>query len=104
MSKENVINFLRDCSRNNALLKKFNQKNLPEILLHAKSKGYNFTSEELTAVIGGMEIQIITERMGEEIDAYSSLWPKMWGKYRLQYVVEKLFDTFSESEIKQFLG
>ena len=104
MPKENVINFLRACTNDTALLEKFERKNLPEVLLHAKSMGYRFTSEELSAVIGDMETKIITENMGEEINAYSSLWPKMWGKYRLQYVVEELFNTFSESELEQFLS
>lgn len=104
MSKENVINFLRACTNDTALLEKFERKNLPEVLLHAKSMGYRFTSEELSAVIGSMETQIITDKMGEEINAYSSLWPKMWGKSRLQYVVEELFNTFSEAELKQFIG
>lgn len=104
MPKENVINFLRACTNDTALLEKFERKNLPEVLLHAKSMGYCFTSEELSAVIGGMETKIIAENMGEEINAYSSLWPKMWGKYRLQYVVEELFNTFSKSELEQFLS
>ena len=104
MSKENVINFLRACTNDTALLEKFERKNLPEVLLHANSMGYRFTSEELSAVIGGMETQIITEKMGEEINAYSSLWPKMWGRSRLQYVVEELFKTFSEAELKQFIS
>jgi molybdopterin-guanine dinucleotide biosynthesis protein len=104
MSKQNAIAFLRDCSRDGALLEKFQHKNLPEVIFHAKSIGYGFESEHLTAVIDDMETQIITQRMGEEINAYSSLWPKMWGKYRLQYVVEELFNTFAESELGQFLA
>ena len=103
MSKENVINLFKACGKNPNLLEKFNQKNLPEVLLHAKSLGYNFTSDELTALLGSMETYIITNRMGEEINAYSSLWPKMWGKYRFQYVLEELINTFSEQEIEQFL-
>jgi hypothetical protein len=102
MSKQNAIAFLKNCSQDRTLLEKFNHKNLPEVIFHAKSMGYRFNSEELTAVIGGMETQIITQ-MGEEINAYSSLWPKMWGKYRLQYVVEELFNTFSESELKHLV-
>lgn len=104
MSKKNVIDFFRDCNNNPSLLEKFNQKNLPELLLHAKSIGYFFSSEELATVVGNMETQIITRRMGEEINAYSSLWPEMYGKYRLQYAVKELFNTFSESEIKQFIS
>jgi molybdopterin-guanine dinucleotide biosynthesis protein len=104
MSKENVINFFRDCSNDSALLEKFEQKNLPEILLHTKSLGYSFSSEEIATVIGDMEAQVITQKMGEEIDAYSSLWRKMWGKSRLQYVVKELLLHFSEAELKQLIS
>ncbi len=103
MSKENVINFFGACSNDTALLDKFERKNLPEVLLHAKSIGYSFSSEELATVIGGMEAQIITQKMGEEINAYSSLWPRMWGKSRLQYIVRDLLPNFSDAELKQFL-
>jgi hypothetical protein len=103
MSKKNVIEFLTDCAENTTLLEKFEHKNLPEVILHAKSLNYKFSSEELAEVIGAMENQIITQEMGEKIDANSSLWRKMWGKSRLQYVVKELVSTFSSAEIKQFI-
>ena len=104
MSKENVINFLHLCSENAEIVEKFYQKNLPEIILHAKSIGYSFSSEELAEIIGAMEAYIIMNRMGEEINANSSLWPKMWGKYRFQYILEELFNSFTEQELKQFVN
>ena len=104
MSKENVINFFKVCTDDTILLEKFEQKNLPEILLHAKSLGYSFSSKELATIIGGMEVHIITQKMGEEINAYSSLWPRMWGKSRLEYIVQELLPNFSEAELKQFFN
>ncbi|NHC34273.1 Nif11 family protein [Scytonema millei] len=104
MSKESVIDFFRVCHHDTTLFAKFESKNLSEVIFHAKSLGYSFNGEELAEVIGGMEAQIITERMGEAIDANSSLWRRMWGKSRLQYVIEELFQTFSEAELKQFLN
>ncbi|MBD2305273.1 Nif11 family protein [Chroococcidiopsis sp. FACHB-1243] len=103
MSKASVVDFFRACHSDMKLLEKFEQKNLPEVIFHTKSLGYSFSGEELAAVIGSMEAQIITE-MGEAIDANSSLWRRMWGKSRLQYVIEELFQTFSEAELKQFLN
>lgn len=104
MSKASVVDFLRACHSDTKLLEKFEPKNLPEVIFHAKSLGYSFSGEELAEVIGSMEAQIITEKMGEAIDANSSLWRRMWGKSRLQYVIEELFQTFSEAELKQFLN
>jgi hypothetical protein len=104
MSQENVIKFLRACSKDSALLEQFNHRNLPELLLHAKSMGYDFTIDELPAVVGAMEIHIIQNVMGEEVNANSSLWPRMWGKYRFQYVVEDIFNTLSEQELNQLIS
>lgn len=104
MSKENVISLLNSCKKDANIFDKFNQKNLPEIILHAKNMGYSFTSEELAEIIGAMEAYIIMNRMGEEINANSSLWPKMWGKSRLEYIITELFNSFSESELKMFLS
>ena len=104
MSKASVVDFFRACHSDTYLLEKFEQKNLPEVIFHAKSLGYSFSGEELAEVIGSMEAQLIIERMGEAIDANSSLWRRMWGKSRLQYVIEELFQTFSEAELKQFLN
>lgn len=74
-----------------------------ELILHARSAGYDFTLEEVAGVVGAMEVHIIMERAGEEINASSSLWLKMWGKRRLQYVVDELYRTFSQEERQQFL-
>ena len=64
--------------------------------------GFRFTAGELTGVIGAMEVFTIMQKMGEEINAYSSLWPKMWGKPRLQYVVDELYTALSRQELAQF--
>jgi hypothetical protein len=104
MSIKNLIGFLTICQTDAGILEKFKRKNLPEILLHAKNIGYSFTSDELSNIVGNMENYIITKRMGEEINASSSLWPKMWGKYHLQYVVEDLFNTIDLQELNLLLS
>ncbi len=104
MSITNVIDFLTICQTDASILEKFKKKNLPEILLHSKSIGYSFTSDELSNVVGTMENYIITKRMGEEINAVSSLWPKMWGKYHLQYVIEDLLNNIDLQELNVLLS
>ena len=104
MSKQQVLNFFQACAEDSTLLQRFNSRSLPELLLHVRTMGYDFTQEDLTDVIGAMEVNLVMERMGEEINAYSSLWPKMWGKPRLQYVVDDLYRSFSKDELQQFSG
>lgn len=99
MSKKNVIQFFNICANNERVLQKFNRKSLPELLFHARSMGFNFSQEELQGVIGPMEVQVIMGHDGEEINANSSLWPRMWGKPRFQYVIDDLYRTLSEDEL-----
>ncbi len=102
MPKQNVLSFFQACADDHSLLQKFNPKSLPELMLHARSMGFDFTQDDLTSVIGAMEVYIIMERMGEEIDASSSLWPRMWGKPRFQYVIDELYRSFSQDELARF--
>ncbi len=103
MSHQNVAKFFTACVNDMTLLEKFESKSLPELVLHAHRLGYRFTSKQLSAVIGGMETKIIVDKMGEEISASSSLWPRMWGKSRLRYAIAELFTSFSDAELEQLL-
>ncbi|RKH41375.1 Nif11-like leader peptide family natural product precursor [Corallococcus sicarius] len=102
MSRQGVLKFFQACVEDEGLLRRFNPKSLPELLLHARSSGFEFTRDELANVIGVMEAHTITERLHEEVNASSSLWPRMWGKPRLQYVIDELYLPFSEAERARF--
>jgi hypothetical protein len=104
MSCKSVFDFLRACANDTNLLEQFELRSLAELLLHANTLGYRFSSRELSAVIGSMETKIIVEKMGEEIAASSSLWRRMWGKSRLKYAVEELFKSFSPLELEQLVS
>ena len=104
MSKTNVLAFFKDCTDNPDLIERFNDMSLLELVLHAKSTGYMFSSDDLTSLVGAMEVHMIMQKMGEEIDAYSSLWPMMWGKPRLQYVVDDLYNALSAEELTQLIA
>lgn len=104
MSYQNVINFFQACASDITLLEKFESRSLPELILHARSLGYHFTSQELSVIIGNMETQIIVHKRGEQIAASSTLWRQMWGKSRLKYVTEELFKGFSLSELEQLVS
>ncbi|ACK73066.1 hypothetical protein PCC7424_4706 [Gloeothece citriformis PCC 7424] len=101
MSQKSVIDFYKTCSQNPHLIENLKQKNFPELILMTRMMGYDFTGEELAATVGAMEVYTITQKMGEAIDAYSSLWPKMWGKSRLEYIINELFNNLSNEELLQ---
>ena len=102
MSKQNVIDFLRAVSLDSGLQEKFSVKNLAELLFHAKNLGYEFTREDLASVVGGMEETIILKKMKEKtVGSSSNLWPRMWGKYHFQYVIEDVLSYFSDQELEE---
>ena len=98
MSKIEVLDFFDFCASKLEIISRLNDRNLPELIFHAKVMGFNFSTEELTSVVGIMEWHIITKLMGEELNAYSSLWPRMWGKPRLQYVIDELYSRLSKDK------
>lgn len=104
MSKQSVLDFFQACANDEAMLQRYSAKSLPELLLHARNGGYDINQSDLTDVIGAMEVDVIMVRRGEEIDANSSLWPQMWGKPRLHYVIDDLYRTYSTDELQQFLA
>ncbi|MDJ0693713.1 Nif11-like leader peptide family natural product precursor [Mastigocoleus sp. MO_188.B34] len=104
MSKQNVIDFFRAISVNSKLQEKFNARNLAELIFHANNLGYEFTREDLASVIGRIEETVILKKIKEKtIGSRSKLWPKMWGKYHFQYVIEVLMSYFSEEELKELI-
>ena len=103
MSQENVAAFLNLLLNDSELREKFKTRNLAELLFHAENIGQKFTFEQLSQVIAAMETKIIAEKLGEDFGPYSSLWIKMWGKYRLEYVIDNLVIRLSEEELEQLI-
>ncbi len=102
--KQDVVRFFEACAGDAALLERFDERNLAELLFHARVLGFSFTREELAAVVGGMEWHVITEQLGEEMTGNSSLWPRMWGVRHLRYVIEQLFVGFPREQLERLVG
>ncbi|MFO0957560.1 MAG: EthD domain-containing protein [Isosphaeraceae bacterium] len=101
MARIDVVRFLLDCASDDGMLRSFDGRNLPELLFHAKARGYPFAAADLSAVAGGLEAYVITRRMGEAIGPSSGLWRRMWGKSHLQYVVDELIRPLSKGEVER---
>jgi hypothetical protein len=102
MSKQQVLDFFAACAADEAMLERYSTKQLPSLLLHVRLAGYDISQKDLTDVIGAMEVDVIMQRMGEQIDGNSSLWRQMWGRPRLRYVIDGLYRTYGEDELAQF--
>ena len=98
--KEAVIAFLEKCSKDPIFLSEFEFKNCLELILHLKTVGYYTTENDWRLVIGPMEYFIVTEKDKEEFGPNSKLWPRMYGKTFLRYIVE-IFTSLNQHEIKK---
>lgn len=104
MAKQDVLRFFEMLSKNQEEQQRLYSRNLPELLFQAKVMGYEFDAQELTAVVGSMEWVIITEHDKEQLDAYSSLWKRMWGKMRLEYILNELYSKLTNEELENIIS
>src|SRR2546423_11533483 len=86
MSVEDVLDFLKRAREDTAMLARYNQRNLSELLFHAKNEGFDFTAENLADVAGKLEASVILEKDHDPFDETSRLWREMWGRISPAYL------------------
>lgn len=91
MSAAELGRFFDACAQSDAMLARYEQMPLPDLIFAARCWGYDIRGEDFGQLIGGMEVWRIVEADGEEIGAESRLWRQMWGRSRLAYVVQELW-------------
>jgi hypothetical protein len=104
MAKQEVLRFFEMLLNNQQEKERLYSRNLPELLFQAEVMGYQFDAQELTSVVGGMEWVIITEHDKEQLDAYSSLWKRMWGLMRLEYIHDELYSKLTNEELDNIIS
>lgn len=100
MAQEDVVNFLSAIRHNPAMLARYNSRNLSQLLVHAKNDGFDFTAHELAQVAGRLEASVILEKNKEAFDGSSRLWPHMWGRYHLEYIIRDVLNRHTEEEVR----
>ena len=98
--KEAVIAFLEKCNKDPIFLAEFEFKNCLELILHLKTIGYYTTENDWRLVIGPIEYFIVTEKDKDEFGPNSKLWPRMYGKTFLRYIVE-IYSSLNQHEINK---
>jgi hypothetical protein len=89
-ARAETARFLECCLSDPDLMARYEGKPLPDLVLQARCDGYAFGPSDLSRIIGDMEVWAIVTVAAEQIDASSSLWRRMWGRSRLDYVVREL--------------
>jgi predicted ribosomally synthesized peptide with nif11-like leader len=103
MSVEDVLDFLKRAREDTAMLARYNQRNLSELLFHAKNEGFDFTAEDLADVAGKLEASVILTKDHDAFDETSRLWREMWGRFHLEYLVDHVVRRHSDEELKSLI-
>lgn len=104
MSQENVLNFLMAARHSAAMLARYNQRNLSELLFHAKNQGFDFTAADLAEVAGKLEASVILSKDQDPFDGSSRLWRNMWGQYHLEYLVNHVVRRHTDEELQSLIA
>jgi hypothetical protein len=100
MSQENLLKFLAAARGSAAMQARYNQRNLSQLLFHAKNDGFEFTAEEMADVIGKLEANVIMVKDSDPIDGSSRLWREMWGRYHFDYVINRVVKRHTDDELQ----
>jgi hypothetical protein len=101
MSKENFLSFLTAAGGDPTLLARYDNRNLAQLVFHAKNDGYDFSVEDVAAVVGPLEINVVLNKDGDRtVDGTAGLWRHMWGRRHLDYVVHHLVARHTAEELR----
>ena len=104
MSQESFMRFLIAARDNAAMLASYNQRNLSQLLFHAKNDGFDFTAEDMAAVAGKLEASVILNKDRDPFDGTSRLWRHMWGKCHLEYLVNHVVERHTDEELQSLIA
>jgi Nif11 domain len=103
MSRESFLKFLSAARESPAVLTSYNQRNLSQLLFHAKNQGFDFTAEEVAEVVGKLEANVILTKDRDPFDGSSHLWREMWGKCHLEYLINHVVKRHTDEELRSLI-
>lgn len=99
MSEKSFLEFLVAVRDNGALLARYDQRNLAQLLFHARNEGFDFTATEVENVAGALEASVVLTKDEDPFDGTSRLWRHMWGSRHLEYLVEHVLARHTDEEL-----
>lgn len=104
MSQSNILGFVLAARGNAAIVARYNQRNLSQLLFHAKNDGFDFTAEELADAMGKLEANVILTKDVDPFDGTSRLWRNMWGQFHFEYLVNHVVRRHTDDELRALIG
>jgi hypothetical protein len=99
MSRKSFLEFLIAARDSTAIRIRYDRRNLVQLLFHARNEGFDFTADDVSAVAGALEANVILNLDGDRFDGTSGLWRRMWGVYHLEYLVEHVVRRHTDAEL-----
>ena len=104
MSRESFLEFLLAAHRDIEMLNTYKQRNLHQLLFHARNEGFEFTADDVAQVAGAMEADVILTKDREPFNGTSQLWRHMWGRYHLEYLVNHVMSRYTGDELRVLIA
>jgi hypothetical protein len=104
MSHKSFLEFLVAARDSAAVRIRYAPRNLPQLLLHARNEGFDFTGDDVADVAGALEADVIVRLDAEPFDGTSGLWRRMWGVYHLDYLVEHVVRRHTDAGLWSVVG
>jgi hypothetical protein len=104
MSQKSVLEFLVAARDSTATRSRYSQRNLAQLLFHARNEGFDFTAGDVSSVAGALEANVIRKLDADPFDGTSRLWRQMWGVHHLEYLVEHVVRRHTDAELWSVLN
>jgi hypothetical protein len=103
MSMDSALRFLVTARDDPAFLARYDQRNLSQLLFHAKNDGFEVSAWDLAEVAGRIEASIILTKDRDPFDGTARLWRQMWGCNHLAYLIGQV-RRHSDDELSALLA
>lgn len=103
MPQPDVVKFLSAARASAAMRARYHQRNLAQLVFHAKNDGYDFSADDLADVVGKLEWNVIVNKDRDPFDETSSLWREMWGRTHFEYLLTSVVSRHSDEELRQLV-
>lgn len=98
MSARNIVEFLGTVAARKDLLDALKTRSKSEVIAAAADFDLPFTESEFDRLVWNLELRLAARR-GEQFNQRFPLWQTMWGCYYLEYLVNDMLPSISDSEI-----
>jgi hypothetical protein len=99
MSRKSFIEFLLSLKSDHTRFAAYDARDLAQFMFHARNEGFQFTKADIDQVTGDLEFQAVSVKDGEPFGADSALWRDMWGRRRVDYLINRLLPRFTDDEV-----